>query len=99
MIGVYAVLILIAICVILVVVICIQAKVCKKAKQENASLREAFLQVQNRAERLQKALGGIAKLEENANAERQELNRTPDADLVNRANGLFGVRNNEKHQQ
>jgi predicted Holliday junction resolvase-like endonuclease len=98
MIGVYAVLILIAIIVILAFVIFIQAKVCRKAKQDTADMREAFLQVLDKSERLQKALGGIAKVEENANAERQELNRTPNADLVNRANGLF-MRDNEKPQQ
>ncbi|MDR0877238.1 MAG: hypothetical protein LBN21_04235 [Treponema sp.] len=98
MIGVYAVLILVAVIVILAVVIFIQAKVCKKSKQETAALHEAFWQVQDRANRLQKALGGIAKAEEDAHAERQELNNTPDANLVTRANGLFGVRDNKRQQ-
>jgi predicted Holliday junction resolvase-like endonuclease len=96
--GVYAVLILIAICAILVIVICVLAKRNRKAKQEAAALHEALSQVKDRAERLQKANRNTAKVEENANAQRQELNSTPDAGLVNRANSLFNMHDNEKRQ-
>jgi predicted Holliday junction resolvase-like endonuclease len=96
--GVYAVLILIAICAILVTVICVLAKRIRKAKQEAAVLREALLKVREKAERLQKAYRNTAKVEENANAQRQGLNSTSDAELVNRANDLFNMRDNEKHQ-
>jgi type II secretory pathway pseudopilin PulG len=75
----------------------LQGKRAKKAEKESAALREAFLQVKEKAERLEKALGDSAKVEEKANEERKELARTPDADLVNRANSLF-VRDSEKHQ-
>jgi type II secretory pathway pseudopilin PulG len=66
-----------------------QSKSSKKAKAEMQTLREAFRQVKDKAERLQKALGKTAKIEEEANAERKELAETLDSDLVNRANNLF----------
>ena len=68
----------------------------KKAEAENKALHEAFWQIEKKAERLQKALGETAKIEEEANAERTELARTPDSDLVGRANNLF-LSNNGKN--
>jgi hypothetical protein len=66
-----------------------QSKRDKKAEAENKALHEAFWQVKEKNERLQKALGETSKVEEAANAERKELAQTADSDLVNRANSLF----------
>ena len=67
----------------------LQGKRAKKAEAENKNLHEAFWQVQEKAERLQKALGETSKAEEAANAERKELAQTPDSGLAGRANNLF----------
>jgi hypothetical protein len=67
----------------------LQGKRAKKAETENKALHEAFWQVEKKAERLQKALGENAKVEEEADAKRTELFRTPDSGLAGRANNLF----------
>ena len=67
----------------------LQGKRAKKAETEVKSLHEAFRQVKEKAERLQKVLGETAKVEEEADAERKELAWTPDAGLAGRANNLF----------
>jgi Na+-translocating ferredoxin:NAD+ oxidoreductase RnfG subunit len=67
----------------------LQGKRAKKAEAENKALHEAFWQVEKKAERLQKALGENAVVEEKADAERTELSRTPDSGLAGRANTLF----------
>jgi hypothetical protein len=67
----------------------LQGKRAKKAEAESKALHGAFLDVQKKAERLQKALGETAKIEEEADAERTELARTPDSGLAGRANTLF----------
>jgi Na+-translocating ferredoxin:NAD+ oxidoreductase RnfG subunit len=67
----------------------LQGKRAKKAEAENKALHEAFWQVEKKAERLQKALGENAKVEEEADAKRTELSRTPDSGLAGRANDLF----------
>jgi len=66
-----------------------QSKKAKKAVEEMQTLRDAFVEVREKAERLQKALDITAKIEGEANAERKELAQTLDSDLVNRANNLF----------
>jgi len=66
-----------------------QSKRAKKAVEEMQTLRDAFAEVREKAERLQKALDMIAKIEGVANAERKELAQTLDSDLVDRANSLF----------
>jgi type II secretory pathway pseudopilin PulG len=66
-----------------------QSKKAKKAKAEKEILREAFREVKEKAERLQKALDKTAKIGGDANAERKELAEALDSDLVNRANSLF----------
>jgi len=66
-----------------------QGKRAKKAEAENKTLHEAFWRINEKAERLQKALGETSKAEEAANAERKELAQTPDGGLVDRANSLF----------
>jgi type II secretory pathway pseudopilin PulG len=81
------VLTLIAAAAILVAVL--QGKRARKAETEVKALYEAFRQVQEKAARLQKALGENAKVMEEANEERTELARTPDVDLAGRANSLF----------
>jgi septal ring factor EnvC (AmiA/AmiB activator) len=78
----------------------LQGKRAKKAETKINALHEAFWKVWERAERLQKALGDTAKVEEEADAERTELARTPDSGLADRANSLFGgVRNNGAGRQ
>jgi len=66
-----------------------QSKRAKKTEAEFKTLHEAFLQVKEKAFRLQKALDKTAKVEGEANAERKELAETLDSDLVARANSLF----------
>jgi biopolymer transport protein ExbB/TolQ len=67
----------------------LQGRKAKKLTAETRTLRDAFGQVKEKAERLQKALGENSKAEEAANAERKELAETLDSDLVSRANNLF----------
>jgi ABC-type sugar transport system substrate-binding protein len=66
-----------------------QGKRAKKLAVENKTLHDAFWQVKEKAERLQKAIGETAKIEEAANAEQNELAKTPDSGLAGRANNLF----------
>jgi hypothetical protein len=62
----------------------------KKLEAERDALRTAFRQVMKKAERLQWALDKEAKVEEEADAERNSLAQTPDSGLAGRANALFG---------
>jgi len=80
---------MVLVCTAAILAAAIQGKRAKKAEAENKILREAFWQVKEKAERLQKALGESSKVEEAANAERKELAQTPDSGLVDRANKLF----------
>jgi predicted Holliday junction resolvase-like endonuclease len=89
--GVYIILILFALCAILAAVIYVLAKINIKAKKENAALHEAFWDAERKAERLQAALGKQKEAEVKAHEERKDLAGTADADLVHRANSLFGV--------
>jgi len=66
-----------------------QSKKAKKVTEEMQTLRSAFTEVREKAERLQKALDKTAKIEGEANAERKELAKTLDSDLITRANSLF----------
>jgi hypothetical protein len=91
-----ALLVMALISAVAILIAVLQGKRAKKAEKENAALHEAFWDVQKRAERLQKALGETAQVEEKADAERKELNRTPDAGLVDRANSLFLQNNGSK---
>jgi type II secretory pathway pseudopilin PulG len=61
------------------------------AEREVAEYRNALAEVKARAERLKETAGKTAEVQERANEERQELARTADADLVHRANNLFGL--------
>jgi type II secretory pathway pseudopilin PulG len=67
----------------------IQGKRAKKALAERDALSGAFRQAEERARRLQRALGETAKTEAKADAERTDLARTSDGGLVKRANNLF----------
>jgi len=67
----------------------LQSKKAKKIKAEMQILHDAFWQVKEKAERLQKALEKTTEIGEEANAERKDLAQTLDSDLVNRANSLF----------
>jgi len=66
-----------------------QIKKTKKLAAEIQTLHDAFWQVKEKAERLQKALDIIAEIEGEANVERKELAETLNSDLVDRANNLF----------
>ena len=72
-----------------IVVAVFQGKRAKKLAGENKSMHDAFQQVKEKAERLQKVLGETAKVEEAANAEQNELAKTPDSGLADRANRIF----------
>lgn len=85
-----------AACAVLVLVTKSQAKRAAKAEKEAARLHSAFWEVEQRAERLQKALDGNLRAEEKADEERKDLAATADSDLARRANGLFGVRDDAK---
>ena len=84
-----ALLVMALVCAAAIFAAVLQGKRAKKAEAENKNLREAFCQIKERAERLQKALGESLKIEEAANVERKELAQTLDSDLVARANSLF----------
>jgi type II secretory pathway pseudopilin PulG len=90
MITVYIIAGLLLLCSILVLTSIAQSKRAKKAEAKAKALHEAFWQVKEKAERLQKALSKQIATEANANAERDELAKTPDSGLVGRANALFG---------
>jgi hypothetical protein len=68
-----------------------QGKRVKRAEAESKALHEAFWDAARKAERLQQALGKQTEAEGKANAERKELAGAADADLVYRANTLFGM--------
>jgi type II secretory pathway pseudopilin PulG len=74
---------------VLFVIAAVQGKRAKKEKANAAAWRQAFQEAEERAGRLQNALGAERKIGAKANAERKELNNTADADLVHRANSLF----------
>jgi type II secretory pathway pseudopilin PulG len=82
-------LILALVSAIAVFIAVLQSKKAKKLTAEMQTLRDAFGQVKEKAERLQKALDKTAKIGREANAERKELAETLDSDLVTRANNLF----------
>ena len=93
---VLAVLIALAI-VVLACVLKAQAKKLKaaearaaQAERDRAGYRRAFDDAEERAFNLQLALKKNSRVEKEANNERQELAATPDSELVNRANNLFG---------
>jgi predicted Holliday junction resolvase-like endonuclease len=90
-----ALLVMVVITAAAILIAVLQGKRAKKAEKENAALHEAFWDVQKRAERLQQAMNGNERVEEKADAERKDLNRTPDAGLADRANSLF-LQNNGK---
>jgi hypothetical protein len=92
MIPVYIILGLLALCVIFVLIIGTQAKRVKKYKQENAALNAAMRDAAVRLEHIREYIRKNNIVEETANAQRQELNNTPDAGLASRANSLFGMR-------
>jgi hypothetical protein len=74
-----------------------QGKRAKRAETDRKALHEAFWDATRKAERLQRALGKQTEAEGKANAERKELAGAADADLVCRANGLFGMPDKSGH--
>jgi predicted Holliday junction resolvase-like endonuclease len=80
---------LVIISTVLFIILKVQGNRVKKEKQNAAAWKQAFQESEERAGRLQKALGAERKIGVKANAERKELNNTADADLVHRANSLF----------
>ncbi len=83
-------------CAILAFLVRAQAKRAAKAEADAERLHDAFWQLEQRAEYLQKALDGIIEAEEEADEKRNDLAETPDANLVHRANRLFGVPDDKK---
>jgi Na+-translocating ferredoxin:NAD+ oxidoreductase RnfG subunit len=83
------ILVLITACAGAVLAAVIQGKRVKKAKEEAERLHGAVGEITEKAGRLQKALDRTAEAEEDADAKRKDLGRTPDHDLVDRANRLF----------
>jgi type II secretory pathway pseudopilin PulG len=86
--------ILAAACTVLFIVARHQVKRADQARAEAGALHEAFWDAARKAERLQTALGEQAEAEVRANEERKDLAGTTNADLVHRANGLFGMPDN-----
>jgi len=84
-----ALLVMALVCAAAIFAAVLQGKRAKKLAEENKALHDAFWQVKAKAERLQEALGETAKIEEAANAEQNELAKTPDSGLADRANSLF----------
>lgn len=90
------ILLLAAVCAVSVLVASAMTKRAAKAEAEAKRLHDAFWEVEGRAERLQKALNGNLKAEEEADEKRKDLAATPDSGLADRANSLFGVRDGKK---
>jgi ABC-type protease/lipase transport system fused ATPase/permease subunit len=84
---VIAALVLISLAAILAAVVI--GKSARSAKEENRELRQAFGRIEEKAEKWARAAGMTARLEEEADAQKAELSRTSDDDLINRANSLF----------
>ena len=61
----------------------------KTEQERSVILGNAVDKLTKRAERLQKAMDGNLKAEEEADSERNELDQTGDSDLLDRANNLF----------
>jgi type II secretory pathway pseudopilin PulG len=83
--------VLAAACTILFIVARYQGRRADWAQAEAAALHEAFWDAARKAERLQAALEKQGEAEVKANEERKELAGTANADLVHRANSLFGM--------
>jgi hypothetical protein len=62
----------------------------EQAERDRAGYQMAFESAEARASRLKQALERNNIVEEKTNGERQELVATPNTELVNRANRLFG---------
>lgn len=84
---------LIAACLVLFLVVKAQAKRADKARAEAQTLHKALGNAEWKAERLQKSLNKQNRVEVKAHEQKQELSSTADADLVHRANNLFGMQN------
>jgi hypothetical protein len=81
---------LIAACGVLFLIAKAQVRRADKAEHQAASYYEAYQKMSLRAESLEKVIQKNKKMEVQTNAERKELAKTSDTDLVHRANGLFG---------
>jgi hypothetical protein len=81
---------LIALVGVLGLVVAGQSRRLAATRRENARLMEDWNAMNERADRLLAATQQTAALTEEANGERKEVNETPDAGLVDRANSLFG---------
>jgi translation elongation factor EF-Ts len=90
MITVYIILGLAALCAVLGLITGVQARRVKKYEQENAAMRVAMHDAAARLEHVYEYIRKNNLVEEEANAQRQELSNTDDAGLASRANALFG---------
>jgi 2-methylaconitate cis-trans-isomerase PrpF len=90
--GVRVVLGLAALVAACVFVIWIQAKRVKRRESENKALRQANRDAAARLERIRRYIAKNKIVTEEAEREKRGLEKTPDGDLVRRANDLFGVR-------
>jgi hypothetical protein len=62
----------------------------EQAERDRAGYQQALESAEARASRLKQALAKNVDVEEKTHAERQELAATPNTELTNRANTLFG---------
>jgi type II secretory pathway pseudopilin PulG len=73
----------------LVLAVRIQRKSLNKARSDLLHYRIQLDEVREDAECLQTALKAQVNVEDKANAEKQNLSKTADSDLIHRANNLF----------
>lgn len=93
----WIILALVIVCAILFLILHFTIKAKKKADAEVDRLTSAYKEISEQAQALAKAQKKNSKIKEEANAKRQELNNTSNADLADRANHLFdGVSNDKK---
>jgi hypothetical protein len=62
----------------------------EQAERDRAGYQQALESAEARASRLKQALAKTVDVEEKTNVEHQELAATPNTELTNRANTLFG---------
>lgn len=62
-----------------------------RAEEKASAYSQTLAEVKLRAEHLRETQTQISHIEEEADREKEELARTADADLVSRANALFGL--------
>ncbi len=86
----YVLLALVLLCAVLFLILRYQIRAKKKAEAEVSRLTGSYQQLVQKLKALEEAQKKNAKITEEANDKRRELNNTTDDELICRANRLFG---------